>query len=67
MIVAASACDEAAVTCSLNNKPTTSPNWLGSGMPVEEAVALAARCGAMVLTSRGPYGRQLTAADAQSD
>src|SRR5581483_4575983 len=37
---------------------------LGAGMPVEEAVALAARCGATVLTSRGPYGRQLTAADA---
>ena len=37
---------------------------LGAGMPVEDAVALAARCGATVLTSRGPYGRQLTAADA---
>jgi ribokinase len=36
---------------------------LGAGMPVEEAVALAARCGATVLTSRGPYDRQLTAAD----
>ncbi len=36
---------------------------LGAGMSVEDAVALAARCGAMVLTSRGPYGRQLTAAD----
>jgi ribokinase len=37
---------------------------LGAGMPFEDAVALAARCGATVLTSRGPYGRQLTAADA---
>lgn len=37
---------------------------LGAGLPVEGAAALAARCGAMVLTSRGPYERQLTAADA---
>jgi ribokinase len=36
---------------------------LGAGMPVEDAAALAARCGATVLTSRGPYERQLTAAD----
>ena len=36
---------------------------LSAGMSIEDAVALAARCGAMVLTSRGPYGRQLTAAD----
>jgi len=36
---------------------------LGAGMPVEEAAALAARCGATVLTGRGPYERQLTAAD----
>ena len=36
---------------------------LGSGWPVDAAVALAARCGATVLTSRGPYERQLTAAD----
>jgi ribokinase len=39
---------------------------LGAGMPVEEAAALAARCGATVLTGRGPYERQLTAADAAS-
>jgi ribokinase len=39
---------------------------LGAGMPVEEAVALAARCGATVLTGRGAYGRQLTAADVAS-
>jgi ribokinase len=31
--------------------------------PVDEAVALGARCGAEVLTGRGAYGRQLTAAD----
>jgi ribokinase len=31
--------------------------------PVDEAVALGARCGAEVLTGRGAYERQLTAAD----
>jgi ribokinase len=36
---------------------------LGRGLPVDEAVAIGSRCGAMVLTSRGPYERQLTAAD----
>jgi ribokinase len=36
---------------------------LGSGKPVDEAVALGARCGAAVLTGRGAYGHQLTAAD----
>ena len=39
---------------------------LGAGQSVEDAVALAARCGATVLTGRGPYGRQLTAADVES-
>jgi ribokinase len=39
---------------------------LGAGLPVDEAVALAARCGATVLTSRGPYDRQLTAADVET-
>lgn len=39
---------------------------LGAGWPVERAVALASRCGATVLTGRGAYGRQLTAADAAS-
>lgn len=39
---------------------------LGAGMPVDEVAALAARCGATVLTSRGPYARQLTAADVAS-
>lgn len=39
---------------------------LGAGRSVEDAVALAARCGATVLTGRGPYGRQLTAADVGS-
>jgi ribokinase len=36
---------------------------LALGQPVDEAVALGARCGAAVLTGRGAYGRQLTAAD----
>jgi ribokinase len=33
---------------------------LGAGMTVEDALALAARCGATCLTGRGPYERQLT-------
>jgi ribokinase len=33
---------------------------LALGKPVDEAVALAARCGAAVLTGRGAYGNQLT-------
>jgi ribokinase len=32
---------------------------LGRGDPVEDAVAFAARCGAAVLTGRGPYSAQL--------
>ena len=36
---------------------------LGAGWTIEDAVALGARCGATVLTGRGPYERQLTAAD----
>ncbi len=32
---------------------------LGAGMPVPDALALAARCGAVCLTGRGPYERQL--------
>jgi ribokinase len=32
---------------------------LGAGMDVPDALALAARCGAMCLTGHGPYGRQL--------
>jgi ribokinase len=32
---------------------------LGVGQPMEEAVALAARCGAACLTGRGPYAAQL--------
>jgi ribokinase len=36
---------------------------LAAGWAVDDAVALAARCGATVLAGRGPYGRQLTAAD----
>jgi ribokinase len=34
---------------------------LGAGQPVDAALALAAQCGAMCLTGRGPYGRQLSA------
>jgi len=34
---------------------------LGRSLPVDEAVAIGARCGATVLTSKGPYERQLTA------
>jgi ribokinase len=36
---------------------------LAVGKPVDEAVALGAHCGAAVLTGRGAYGQQLTAAD----
>jgi len=36
---------------------------LAAGKPVDEAVALGARCGASVLTGRGAYGHQLAAAD----
>ncbi len=36
---------------------------LGAGMSVPAALELAARCGAMCLTGRGPYGRQLRLVD----
>ncbi len=36
---------------------------LGRGMEIEAALALAARCGTVCLTGRGPYERQLCAAD----
>jgi len=36
---------------------------LGAGLAVPEALALAARCGATCLTGRGPYERQLDAAE----
>ena len=36
---------------------------LGRGDSPREALAFAARCGASVVTGRGPYDRQLTAAD----
>ena len=36
---------------------------LGAGMSVPDALALAARCGAVCLTGRGPYERQLTTAE----
>jgi ribokinase len=36
---------------------------LGLGKPVDEAVAIGARCGAAVLTGRGAFGLQLTGED----
>ncbi|MGI8426425.1 MAG: PfkB family carbohydrate kinase, partial [Actinomycetota bacterium] len=36
---------------------------LGAGYPVEEAIGLATRCGAAVITGRGPYRGQLLAKD----
>jgi ribokinase len=36
---------------------------LGAGLEVADALALAARCGATCLTGRGPYERQLSAAE----
>jgi ribokinase len=36
---------------------------LGSGYGVADALRLASRCGAACVTGRGPYERQLTAAD----
>jgi ribokinase len=36
---------------------------LGAGLALDAAVAVAARCGAWCATGRGPYGRQLTAAE----
>lgn len=36
---------------------------LGAGLRADEAIALAARCGAVCLTGRGPYERQLSAAE----
>jgi ribokinase len=36
---------------------------LGRGLDTEAALRLAARCGAWATTGRGPYGRQLTAAE----
>jgi ribokinase len=36
---------------------------LGARLPLSEALALAARCGAECLTGAGPYGRQLSAAE----
>jgi ribokinase len=38
---------------------------LGAGLEVPAALALAARCGAVCLTGRGPYQRQLTAEELQ--
>lgn len=36
---------------------------LGTGLSIDDALALGARCGAACLTGRGPYERQLTHAD----
>ena len=36
---------------------------LGAGLDVEDALALAARCGAWCASGKGPYGNQLTASD----
>jgi ribokinase len=36
---------------------------LAVGLPLVDALDLAARCGAVCLTGRGPYGRQLSAAE----
>jgi ribokinase len=36
---------------------------LGVGMSVADAISLAARCGAVCATGRGPYGRLLTLED----
>jgi hypothetical protein len=36
---------------------------LGAGLPIEDALHLAARCGAHKLTGRAVYERQLTAAE----
>jgi ribokinase len=39
---------------------------LAKGRTLDDAVALGARCGAAVLTGRGPYTAQLTAANADA-
>ena len=39
---------------------------LGAGRPMEEAVALGARCGAAVLSGRGPYEGQLVSRGGRS-
>jgi ribokinase len=36
---------------------------LGAGKDIDAALAIASRCGATCMTGRGPYGRQLTAAE----
>jgi ribokinase len=40
---------------------------LGVGLSTDDALALAARCGAVCLTGRGPYGRQLSRTDLSGD
>jgi ribokinase len=36
---------------------------LGEGRDIDDALELAARCGAVCMTGRGPYERQLSARD----
>lgn len=40
---------------------------LGRGDPLEDAIVLAARCGAWCASGRGPYGNQLTTAELDGD
>ena len=40
---------------------------LGAGLQLEQALKLGARCGAVCLTGRGPYARQLTGEEMQRD
>jgi ribokinase len=40
---------------------------LGAGMELDDALALAARCGAVCLTGAGPYARQLTASELRAE
>jgi ribokinase len=40
---------------------------LAAGMPVDEAVALGAQCGAAILTGRGAYEHQLASTDVDAD
>jgi ribokinase len=40
---------------------------LGAGLQLAQALALGARCGAVCLTGRGPYERQLTGKELQPD
>ncbi len=50
-------------TAAATRSPRGSRSASGRGLGLRDALALAARCGAVCLTGRGPYERQLTAAD----